>query len=455
MSNKLVKNSIIQHKSLKLRIYPTEEQESLINQTFGCCRKLYNEHLQERNEFYIDNILPIKDKATKSEINQIYKTFKPKTEKEWKEVYPYMKEVSANALQQARMDCDNAFMNFFKSKNRNRKGKMGFPKFKNKKENHQSYREPNPNSNCEIFFEQRLVKIPKLGKVAFKDRTFPKWWSQIQKLCSITVSKSCSTKYYISILFEITHCVYKVENRKEAIGLDFSPSEMYVSSESQTGKDFGYTAQKQAHSKKLKKLQRRFARKQTLKQENSPIKISSKNREKARIKLARLEEHIANSRKDWIEKETLRLVKSYDKVIVEDLNLKGISKFLRNAKNMNDTSWATFVSRLQAKGKDYNCEVIKADRYFPSSQLCSVCGFQYKNLKLSEREWTCPKCSNHHIRDVNAAINLKNYVPMEGREFKSAESSNCLVNLTKQILELDEAESEVGDYSLESPMSLV
>lgn len=443
MSNKLVENSIIQHKSLKLRIYPTEEQSQLINQTFGCCRKLYNEHLQERNEFYIENILPIKNKASKIEINQIYRMFKPKTEKEWKEIYPYMKEVSSYSLQQTRIDCDQAFVNFFKSNNGSRKGKSGFPKFKSKKDNRQSYREPNVNGNAQIHFEERFVKIAKLGKVSFKDRAFPKWWNQIQKLCSMTISKSCSGNYYVSILFEISPCNYKVKNRKEAIGLDFSPSEMYISSESQAGKDFGYIAQKQAHSKKLKKLQRRFARKQMLKQENSPIKISSKNREKARIKVARLEEHIANSRKDWIEKETLRLVKTYNKVVVEDLNLKGISKFLRNAKNMNDASWRTFVLRLQAKGKDYNCEVIKADRYFPSSQLCSKCGFQYKDLKLSEREWTCCNCGTHHIRDINAAINLKNYIPLEEREFTPVESSKVanLAELALQATELDETGS--------------
>ena len=441
MSSKLVENSAIQHKSLKLRIYPTEEQSKLINQTFGCCRKLYNEHLQERNEFYIENILPIKNKASQTEINQIYRTFKPKTEKEWKEIYPYMKEVSSYSLQQSRINCDQAFINFFKSKNGTRKGKLGFPKFKSKKDNHQSYREPNVNGNAQIHFEERFVKIAKLGKVSFKDRAFPKWWSQIKKLCSMTISKSCSGNYYVSILFEISPCTYKVENRKEAIGLDFSPSEMYVSSENQTGKDFGYIAQKQAHSKKLRKLQRRLARKQFLKDPNSPKKLPSKNREKVRIKLARLEEHIANSRKDWIEKETLRLVKSYDKIVIEDLNLIGISKFLRNAKNMNDTSWGTFVLRLQAKGQDYNCKVIKADRYFPSSQLCSKCGWQYKELKLSEREWTCCNCGTHHIRDVNAAINLKNYVPMEGREFKPVESSKVakLAELALQAAELSEA----------------
>lgn len=441
------KTNNISHKSLKLRLYPNQEEKILIDKTFGCCRKLYNEHLQEKNEFYIENILPVKGKITEKEKKEIYKTFKPKTEKEWKVVYTYLTEVSSTSLQQARMDCDNAFTNFFKSNNGIRKGKSGFPKFKSKKDNHQSYREPNVNENCKVFFENRIVQIPKIGKVSFKDRQFPKWWNQIQKLCSMTVSKSCSGNYYVSILFEIENMKYRISSRKEAIGLDFSPSEMYVSSENQTGKDFGYIAQKQKHYKQLKRLERRLARKQFLKDLNSPKKLPSKNREKARIKLARLEEHIANCRKDWIEKETLRLVKSYDKVVVEDLNLKGISAFLRNAKNMNDTSWGMFVSRLQTKGKDYNCNVIKADRYFPSSKLCSCCGWKYESLKLSERKWTCPKCGTSHIRDVNAAINLKNYVPLEERKLTPVESSKVanLVMLALQAAELDEAGNATGD----------
>lgn len=443
MDNHLVENSKTQNKALKLRIYPTEEQKTLIDKTFGCCRKLYNEHLQEKNEFYIDNILPVKGKITEKEKKEIYKTFKPKTEKEWKVVFPFLKEISSTSLQQARMDCDNAFANFFKSRNGARKGKSGFPKFKSKKDNHQSYREPNVNENCQIFFENRIMKVPKLGKVSFKDRKFPKWWNQIQKLCNMTVSKSCSGNYYVSILFEIEAVKYKIENRKEAIGLDFSPSEMYVSSENQTGKNFGYVAQKQKHHKQLKRLERRLARKQFLKDLNSPRKLSSKNREKARVKLARLEEHIANCRRDWIEKETLRLVKSYDKVVVEDLNLKGISAFLRNAKNMNDTSWGMFVSRLQAKGKDYGCNVVKADRYFPSSKLCSCCGWKYENLTLDVRKWTCPKCGTNHIRDLNAAINLKNYVPLEERKLTPVESSKAasIAMLALQAAELDEAGS--------------
>ena len=161
MSKQLAENSKtdnISHKSLKLRIYPTEEQSQLLNQTFGCCRKLYNEHLQEKNEFYIDNILPIPKEERKAKSKEIYKNFKPKSEKEWKVVYPYLAEVSSAALQQARMDCDQAFVNFFKAKNGARKGKSGFPKFKSKRDNHQSYREVMVRDSY-LNFEERKLKM--------------------------------------------------------------------------------------------------------------------------------------------------------------------------------------------------------------------------------------------------------------------------------------------------------
>ena len=230
-----------------------------------------------------------------------------------------MKEVSSAALQQARMDCDQAFVNFFKSNNGSRKGKSGFPKFKSKHSNHQSYREVMIDDSY-LDFEERKVKLPKIGKVSFKDRRFPTWWNRKIKLCSMTIEKNCSSQYFVAVLFEVQKAVHNAENRKESLGMDFSPAEMYVDSDGKFGKDFGYVAQKQAHHKQLKKLSRQLARKQK----------GSKNRNKARIKLARLEEHIANSRKDWIEKESLRLVKSYKKIVIEDLNLKRISKFLES-----------------------------------------------------------------------------------------------------------------------------
>ena len=399
-------NDNIRHKSLRLRIYPNKSQEILINKTFGCCRLIYNLHLDEWNKYYqyIKNL-------SKEEQKEKWKSFKPKTEKEWKEQFEFLSEVSKAALQQSKMNCDKAFRNFFSKK-------IGFPKFKSKKNNHQSYREVQVKLE-HLDFDNQRIQIPKLKSIKFRNKDKPKWYNQIQKLCSITVEKTPSGKYFAVCLFEIENKIYPTQNRKESIGLDFSPELCYVDSDGNTGKDFGYKPQKQIHYKQLRKYQRRLARKTK----------GSKNREKARIKLARLEEHIANCRKDWIEKETLRLVTNYDNVVVEDLNLIGISKFLSNAKNMTDTSWRTFVERLMMKSGNYNCSIIKVDRYFPSSQLCSNCGYQYHELKLYMRKWTCPNCHKEHIRDVNAAINLKNYIPKELRESMPVEDIDALASL--------------------------
>ncbi len=406
----------IKHKSLKLRIYPNKSQEILINKTFGCCRLIYNLHLEERLKFYeSNNLRNIKDK---NERIKILKTFKPKTVKEWKISYPFMKEVTANSLQQSIRNCDTAFDNFFSKR-------TGFPKFKSKKNNYQSYRDCNVYDTFLRKFSYCEIKVPRLGFVNFRHKTLPKWFSQIKSFKSITVEKTHSGKYFAVCLFEIKSVIYPTQNRKDSIGLDFSPELLYVNSDGNTGKDFGYVPQKQKNIKTLRKYQRQLARKTK----------GSNNYRKTRIKLARVEEYIANCRRDFIEKETLRLVRSYDKVVVEDLNLIGISKFLRNAKNMTDTSWSTFVTRLETKGKDYNCNIIKADRYFPSSQLCSNCGYQYYELKLNMRTWTCPSCGKFHIRDVNAAINLKNYVPKELRESMPVEGIEELAELALQVSE--------------------
>ena len=133
----------------------------------------------------------------------------------------------------------------------------------------------------------------------------------------------------------------------------------------------------------------------------------SKNRDRARIKVARLEERIANQRKDFQEKLALQIVKQYQVIGIEDLDLKGIAKFLRNAKNINDTGWNSFVSKLERKAARFNSVVIKADRWFASSKTCSECGYVKHDLKLSDRNWTCPECGTNHVRDVNAAVNLK------------------------------------------------
>ena len=173
----------------------------------------------------------------------------------------------------------------------------------------------------------------------------------------------------------------------------------------------------------------------------------SANYEKARIKVARLEKHIADSRKWWIENESLRLVENYTTIGIEDLNLQGIAKFLRNAKNINDCGYANFVNRLIQKGEEQGTSIIKIDRYYPSSQLCHCCGYQNHNLKLSDREWTCPNCGENHMRDYNASINLKNEalnIRMRRAEFRSVEGVETLANLALASSGAsDEAESGV------------
>ena len=150
-----------------------------------------------------------------------------------------------------------------------------------------------------------------------------------------------------------------------------------------------------------------------------------------------------------LKNESLRLVKNYSTIGIEDLNLQGIAKFLRNAKNINDCGYANFVTRLQQKGEELGTSVIKVDRYFPSSQLCHCCGYQNHNLKLSDREWTCPSCGTFHIRDYNASINLKNEalnIRMRRAEFRSVEDVEDIQSLVLQALNIgasDETESGV------------
>jgi len=397
----------MKHLALKVRIYPTQKQAVLISKTLGCCRQVYNIMLASRLDFYDRNI---KDKElSKTEKSEIYKSYKAPTEKELKQEFEYMKEVSAVALQQSHRDQEGAFQKFFK-------GLAKFPKFHSKKQKN-SFRE----LNCKFFWNARRITLPKIGEVRFRNRELPKWLKADDKVCNITVSKNPSGQYYASILFEVEE-QSESKSENQAIGLDFSPADLYVSSYGMTGKDFGYIPQKQAHLKQLRKLERSLARKQR----------SSRNREKARIKVARLEQHIASSRKDWIEKETLRLVRSFNVIGIEDLTTKGLLRASRNARNYVDTSWGTFTARLIDKSKRFECSVVKSDRFFPSSKLCHVCGYKKSDLTLSIRHWICPVCHTEHNRDVNAALNLKlNAIKIlsEGQEFRSAEGVEEMAGL--------------------------
>lgn len=380
------------HKALKVRLYPSEEQKVILNKTFGCCRVVYNERLTEHINYsntYRDN--PNKPK---------FKGTLPKELRETK--YPWLGEDTiAEALMQSQRRCEQAYSNFFNSRKGQRKGKkVGYPKYKSKKSHKDSLTLYVIRKKGLVDFNSRTIFIPKLRDTKFRianSSLKSKWieWFLEATPLSMTVSRNACDEYYCSILFEKGQDLEQNIRLSNSTGLDFSPNSLYVDSNNNTAPN--YKPYRQLNSKKLTKLQRRLFRK----------KKGSNNREKARVKLARFEKYIADSRKDYIEKETLRLVRTYDIIGIEDLNLQGMMKFSHNAKNYVDTSWYTFTQKLIWKSQFNNCIVVKSDRFYPSSKTCNRCGYINHSLTLKDRKWICPNCGAEIIRDQNAAQNLR------------------------------------------------
>lgn len=381
------------HKALKIRLYPSEDQKTLLNKTFGCCRLLYNERLREHIDWYDANKGLPKDQRSK---------FKGKLPKQLREEkYEFLNEVAAEPLINSQRNCEQAFSNFFKSFSGKRKGKkVGYPKFKSKKDRRDSFSLYMIKKEGLIDFNSRTIFIPKLKDTKFRIASSSlrsKWieWFLEAVPLNMTISKNACGEYYCSVLFEKEQDLEQNISLSNSVGLDFSPNSLYVDNNNNTAPN--YKPYKQLNSKKLTKLQRNLSRKQK----------GSNNREKARVKLARFEKHIADSRKDYIEKETLRLVRTYDVIGIEDLNIQGMMKFSHNAKNYVDTSWGTFTQKLIWKAQFNDCVVVKSDRFYPSSKTCNHCGYINQNLTLRDRKWICPNCGTEIIRDENAGKNLR------------------------------------------------
>lgn len=406
MSNKLVSNYKIQYIALKIKLYPTEEQKIYFNKTFGCARSFYNHLKAEKDKFYQENNL--ENIADKNERNRIWKTFKSTTPKEYKEKFPYCKEADSQAFNTAEMDFKTACKNMYEDIAKAKSGilnwdKVRITKFHSKKSEKQSYKTCMMKQNC-LDWNEHTITIPKIKKVRFKNNQAPKWYKYRTKTRSITISRNASMEYFASILFEVRLPDTKRYNQwdkdeSKVIGLDFDCNDMYIDSNGKSAlKDFGFKKQKQ-NSKQLKHRQRQLARKCK----------NSKRREKARIKLAQSEAHVANARKDWSLKHSIYLARNYEVIAVEDLNIKEMMKGSRNAKNYQDISWSTFIGNLQQQSRKYNCQVIKTNKWYASSQICHICGF--KNVMVQKRhleEYFCPNCMTRHQRDENAAINIKN-----------------------------------------------
>ena len=353
------------NKAYKFRLYPNKDQSILINRTFGCCRLIYNKMLEDKITCY---------EKTKENLKV--------SPAHYKKDFEFLKEVDSLALCSEWKHLETAYKNFFRNKT------IGFPKFKSKHKDRKSYTTNMVNKNIKL--SDKYITLPKLGMIKVKKhREIPESY----KLKSCTISQNPSGKYFVSILFEYEETVAPKEI-ETAVGLDYSMAELYVSSDSEFANYPKFYKQAQ---NKLKKAQRKL----------SKMQKGSNNRNKQRIKVAKLHEKVSNSRKDFLHKQSRKIANSYDLVCIENLNMKAMQKALNFAKSVSDNAWGMFTTFLEYKLKEQGKQLIKVDKWFPSSKTCSVCGAKKDELALSQRVYICD-CGNILDRDINAAINIKN-----------------------------------------------
>ena len=367
-------------KGIRLRLYPNKEQRIQLNKTLGCCRFLYNKMLEEHINVY----------AQLKDDKDTFYTYNYKTEKDYKQEFPFLKEVDSKALQTENHHLFAAYQNFFDGLNTGRN--VGFPRFKSKKRYPQTYTTYNINNNIRIDHHRRKLRIPKVGWVTYRDNRVI-----IGTIKHITISKTATQKYFVALTVVCEHDLppkKTVIHRDTIAGFDMSAIHFLIGEDVQFENPRFYREEE----KRLRQRHRKLSRKTK----------GSKNWEKTRIELARVYEKINNRKHDWLRKTTHDLSERYDAVILEDLNVKGMQQFNSGlSKSITlDFSWYQFCSYLNYKMDWKGKHLVLIDRFFPSSKKCSVCGQITNDLTLNDRIWTCKRCGTTHHRDSNAANNI-------------------------------------------------
>lgn len=364
-------------KSLKVRIYPNKKQEELIIKTFGYVRYVYNYYLDKRIKQYKNCKKSLSYNECSKDLTSL------KKELEW------LKEPDKFSLQSSLKNLDEAYKRFFNNLGR-------FPKFKSKNNKKDSYTTKFTNNNIEIF--ESHIKLPKLGKIKYRDNSIIKG-----KISNVTVLKTKTGKYFAAITYEKEE--KPLEKTGSSIGIDLGLKYFCVFSNGEKKKNPKYYASLQD---KLIREQRKLSRMQKLALDKNRKLEDCKNYQKQKLKVARVHERIVNKRCNFLNKLTSNIVKNHDIICLENLNVKGMLKNKKLAKSISDVSWYEFIRKLTYKAKWYGKELVIIDRWFSSSKTCHICGYKKKDLQLKDRSWVCPICKTTHDRDINAAINILN-----------------------------------------------
>ena len=369
---------MVKYRAYKFRLYPNKEQAILINKTIGSSRFVFNHFLHLWNEAYKTTGKGLSYNTCATMIPTLKKT----------DEYNWLKEVDSYALQSSVKNLEDSFNRFFKKQNK-------APRFKSKKNPTQSYTTKNVRNGIQI--DGNRIKLPKLKMVKFANSR-----DINGRILRATISRKASGKYFISLLVEEN--IQELDKTNRSVGIDLGIKDFAILDDGTVYNNNRYVTKM---AKQLAREQRKLSRRYEQAKKDGKKLEDAKNYQKQKIKVARLHEKVANQREDFLNKVSTIIVKNHDVICIEDLNTKGMLRNHKLAKSISDVSWSMFVTKLQYKADWYGKQVVKVNRWYPSSQICSNCGVNSGKKTLDIRYWEC-ECGAKHDRDVNAAINIKN-----------------------------------------------